>query len=205
MSVLENIIKEKQDMYDPIKVKNFLKEMKLGDPKALIFVCDIFGYIEELTQYLYKNDFNKYIEIYLFKVNQASTPVVLGTLIDLECDENYIKQILYNIRGNCPIDPLIEEFEKRNKLRVLENWLDSRVAEGNQLPAVHNALAKIKIDTNQDPESFLTNNQFYDPKEIGRFCEDRDPHLAVTAYKRSWGTCNEELIRVTNKNALFRL
>jgi clathrin heavy chain len=56
-------------MYDPVRVKNFLKEMKLGDPKALIFVCDIFGYIEELTEYLYKNDFNKYIEIYLFKVN----------------------------------------------------------------------------------------------------------------------------------------
>jgi clathrin heavy chain len=31
---------------------------------------------------------------------------------------------------------------------MLENWLDSRVAEGNELPDVHNALAKIKIDTN---------------------------------------------------------
>jgi clathrin heavy chain len=49
---------------------------------------------------------------------------VLGTLIDLECDESYIKQILYNIRGNCPIEPLVEEFEKKNRLRVLENWLD---------------------------------------------------------------------------------
>jgi clathrin heavy chain len=86
------------------------------------------------------------------------TPQVLGALIDLECDENYIKQILYNIRGGCPIEPLIEEFEKRNKIRVLEGWLDSRVAEGNQIPAVHNALAKIKIDTNQDPENFLMNN-----------------------------------------------
>jgi clathrin heavy chain len=55
-------------------------------------------------------------------------------------------------------------------------------------------LAKIKIDTNQDPENFLINNQFYDPKIIGKFCEDRDPHFAVIAYKRSWGTCDEELI-----------
>jgi len=61
-------------------------------------------------------------------------------------------------------EPLIEEFEKRNKLRVLEAWLEARAAEGNQIPAIHNALAKIKIDTNQDPESFLTNNQFYDAK-----------------------------------------
>jgi len=61
-------------------------------------------------------------------------------------------------------EPLIEEFEKRNKLRVLEGWLEARATEGNQIPAIHNALAKIKIDTNQDPESFLTNNQFYDAK-----------------------------------------
>lgn len=66
--------------------------------------------------------------------------------------------MLFNIRGNCPIEALIEEFEKRNKIRVLESWLDSRVAEGNQIPSVHNALAKIKIDTNQDPENFLINN-----------------------------------------------
>lgn len=29
--------------------------------------------------------------------------------------------------------------------------------------------------------------------------------MAVIAYKRSWGTCDEELIHVTNKNNLFRL
>jgi clathrin heavy chain len=88
---------------------------------------------------------------------------------------------------------------------VLENWLDSRVAEGNQLPAVHNSLAKIKIDTNQDPQSFLINNQYYDSLVVGKYCEERDPHLAYTAYKRAWGQCDMELIEVTNKNSLYRL
>jgi clathrin heavy chain len=83
--------------------------------------------------------------------------------------------------------------------------LDARVTEGNQLPAIHNALAKIKIDTNQDPQNFLVNNPFYDSKEIGQYCEDRDPHLAFMAYKRAWGQCDDELINVTNKNALYRL
>jgi len=55
-------------------------------------------------------------------------------------------------------------------------------------------LAKIKIDTNQDPQNFLLNNPFYDSKEIGLYCEDRDPHLAFTAYKRAWGLCDDELI-----------
>jgi len=40
---------------------------------------------------------------------------------------------------------------------------------------------------------------------VGKFCEERDPHLAVIAYKRQWGECDEELIMITNKNALFRL
>ncbi len=78
-------------MYDPVRMKNFFKEMKLADPKPLIFLCDIHGYVDELTEYLFKNNFNKYIEIYLFKVNPKAAPEVLGKLIDLECDESYLK------------------------------------------------------------------------------------------------------------------
>lgn len=91
LRVVESIIKDKKDSYDAVQVKDFLKELKLPDPKPLIFLCDIHGFVDELTKYLYKNNFNKFIEIYLFKVNPKATPVVIGTLIDLECDENYIK------------------------------------------------------------------------------------------------------------------
>lgn len=73
------------------------------------------------------------------------------------------------------------------------------------MPALHNAIAKIKIDTNQDPESFLLNNQYYNSKIVGKFCEERDPHFAVIAYKRAWGECDKELIECTNKYNLFRL
>jgi len=33
----------------------------------------------------------KCIEIFLFKVNSEAAPKVLGSLLDLDCDENYIK------------------------------------------------------------------------------------------------------------------
>jgi len=66
-------------------------------------------------------------------------------------------------------------------------------------------MAKIKVDTHQDPQKFLATNQFYDPKIIGKFCEDRDPHLAVIAYKRNPGQCDEELIDCTNRNSLYRI
>jgi len=68
------------------------------------------------------------------------------------------------------MEELVEEFERRNKLSILENWLEERVSENIQIPAIHNAMARIKIDTNQNPQQFLTTNQFYDPKAVGRFC-----------------------------------
>lgn len=66
-------------------------------------------------------------------------------------------------------------------------------------------MAKIKIDTNQNPQHFLLTNQFYDPRVVGEFCEDRDPHLAVLAYKRTPGTCDQELLDCTNRNSLYRI
>jgi len=58
---------------------------------------------------------------------------------------------------------------------------------------------------NKDPQTFLINNQFYDSKVVGKYCEARNADLAYTAYKRAWGSCDEELIEVTNKNYLYRL
>lgn len=69
--------------------------------------------------------------------------------------------------------------------------------EGVEEPATHNALAKIYIDSNNNPERYLRENQFYDSHVVGRYCEKRDPHLACVAYER--GQCDEELIRVSGK------
>lgn len=68
------------------------------------------------------------------------------------------------------MDELIEEFDRRNKLSIMENWLEERVSENIQIPAVHNAMARIKIDTNQNPQQFLTSNPYYDPRVVGKIC-----------------------------------
>lgn len=41
---------------------------------------------------------------------------------------------------------------------------------------------------------FFRENQFYDSKIVGKYCEKRDPHLACVAYER--GQCDMELIQV---------
>eukprot|EP00929_Paragymnodinium_shiwhaense_P056354 TRINITY_DN2820_c0_g1_i2.p1 TRINITY_DN2820_c0_g1~~TRINITY_DN2820_c0_g1_i2.p1 ORF type:complete len:1724 (-),score=606.43 TRINITY_DN2820_c0_g1_i2:339-5510(-) len=204
MQEVERVCRESTS-YDPTTVKDFLKEAKLPDPRPLIYVCDLHGYVGELTEYLYKSNLMKYIEVYVCKVNPNNCPTVIGTLIDLDCSEDFMKTLLQNVRNACPAEPLVLEVEKRNKMKLLLPWLEARTAEGNQDPYIHNAMAMIVIDTNRDPENFLKTNAFYDSAVVGKYCEDRDPHLAFTAYKRAWGPCDGQLVEVSNKNGLFRL
>jgi len=200
---VDRVIQETSN-YDPIQVRDFLMEGRLQDPRPLIHLCNKHGYIEELTRHLYNNQQNRFIEIFLMNVNQDASPKVLGTLLELNCDDVYIVQLLNTIR-KCPIDELVSEFECKGKLKMLRQWLEHRKDERIQDPALHNALAKIYIEINNDPQKFLIENEYYDSKIIGKYCEERNPDLAYTAYKRAWGECDNELINVTNKNFLFRL
>jgi clathrin heavy chain len=198
---VERVVKE-SNYYDAKRIKEFLKEAKLPDQLPLIIVCDRFDFVDDLTKHLYKNNMSRYIEAYVQKINPSNTPAVVGALIDVGCNEEYIKNLLLSVRSMCPVEGLVEVVEAKHKLKIILPWLEARVNEGAQEPEVHNALAKIVIDTNKGAEEFLLNNRYYDHKLIGKYCEKRDPNLAVVAYKA--GQCDAELIEVTNKNGLFK-
>ncbi|TMW43419.1 hypothetical protein DOY81_011502, partial [Sarcophaga bullata] len=198
---VERICRE-SNCYNAERVKNFLKEAKLTDQLPLIIVCDRFDFVHDLVLYLYRNNLQKYIEIYVQKVNPSRLPVVVGGLLDVDCSEDIIKNLILVVKGQFSTDELVEEVEKRNRLKLLLPWLESRVHEGCIEPATHNALAKIYIDSNNNPERFLKENQYYDSRVVGRYCEKRDPHLACVAYER--GQCDRELIAVCNENSLFK-
>ncbi|CAH8448867.1 unnamed protein product [Schistosoma intercalatum] len=198
---VERICRE-SNCYEPERVKNFLKEAKLTDQLPLIIVCDRFDFVHDLVLYLFRNNLQKYIEIYVQKVNPARLPVVVGGLLDVDCSEDIIKQLMAVVRGQFNTDELVAEVEKRNRLKLLLPWLESRVHEGSVEPATHNALAKIYIDLNNNPERFLRENQYYNSSVVGKYCEKRDPHLACIAYER--GHCDQDQIRVLfTYNALF--
>ena len=89
----------------------------------------------------------------------------------------------------------------------------------SKIQRLYNALAKINIDSNNNPEAFLKENnvrrrfaaffhvhsanaQIYDPLIVGKYCEKRDPFLAYIAYAK--GFCDDELISITNDNAMFK-
>jgi clathrin heavy chain len=98
------------------------------------------------------------------------------------------QNLILVVRGQFNTDELVEEVEKRNRLKLIMPWLESRVHEGSVEPATHNALAKIYIDGNNNAERFLKENPYYDSKVVGKYCEKRDPHLACVAYER--GNCD---------------
>jgi len=83
-------------------------------------------------------------------------------------------------------------------MKLLLPYLETCIENGNNDSHVHNAIAKIYIDLNYNSEKFLRENQYYDSKIIGKYCEERDPHLACIAYKR--GQCDIEFINVNKSN-----
>ncbi|QKX62693.1 uncharacterized protein TRUGW13939_09854 [Talaromyces rugulosus] len=202
MTEVERICRE-SNYYNPEKVKNFLKEAKLTEQLPLIIVCDRYNFIHDLVLYLYRNQQYKSIEVYVQRVNPSRSPAVVGGLLDVDCDESIIKNLLSSVDpAQIPIDELVQEVESRNRLKLLLPFLESTLASGNQQQAVYNALAKIYIDSNNNPEKFLKENDMYDTLIVGKYCEKRDPNLAYIAYRK--GQNDLELINITNENAMYR-
>ncbi|WZY83498.1 hypothetical protein YC2023_029882 [Brassica napus] len=139
---VERVTRE-SNFYDAEKTKNFLMEAKLPDARPLINVCDRFGFVPDLTHYLYTNNMLRYIEGYVQKVNPGNAPLVVGQLLDDECPEDFIKGLILSVRSLLPVEPLVEECEKRNRLRLLTQFLEHLVSEGSQDVHVHNALEQV--------------------------------------------------------------
>lgn len=202
MNEVERICRD-SNHYNPEKVKNFLKEARLQQLLPLIIVCDRFNFVHDLVLYLYQNQQFQSIETYVQRVNPSRTPSVIGGLLDVDCDEKIIKNLLDTVdSASIPIDELVSEVETRNRLKLLLPFLEKTLQSGNQQQAVYNALAKIYIDSNNNPEQFLKENNMYDSLVVGKYCEKRDPNLAYIAYSK--GQNDLELVNITNENSMYR-
>ncbi|EPX72143.1 clathrin heavy chain Chc1 [Schizosaccharomyces octosporus yFS286] len=190
------------NVYNPEKVKNLLKEAKLADQLPLILVCDRYNFVNDLIFYLHRNNLPQFIQIYVQRINPSKTPHVIGALLDMDCEEEFVKILLNSVVGQVPVDELVEEVERRNRLKLLLPYLETLLQSGSQDRAIYDALAKIYIDSNNNPEVFLKENNVYDTLSIGKYCEKRDPYLAFIAYEK--GTNDAELIALCNENSMFK-
>lgn len=200
---LEKVCKE-SNAYDPPTVWSFLKEEHgLPDQLSLIIVADRFNFVHDLVVHLYQNNLPKYIEVYVQKVNPSRTPEVVAALLDCGCDAAVVQSILTSVPPRFSLDTLVTALEERDQLPVLLSFLEQKIrSENTRDPAVFNALAKIYIVTKQNAAQFLAENNLYTPLIIGKFCEKREPHLALIAFER--GRHDGELITMTNENSMFK-
>ncbi|XP_058202657.1 probable serine/threonine-protein kinase PIX13 [Rhododendron vialii] len=120
---VERVTRE-SNIYDPEKTKNFLMKAKLRDARPLINVCDRFGFVPELTHYLYSNNMLSHIEDYVEKVNPGNALLVVRQLLDDDCPEDFVKGLILSVRSLLIIEPLVEELEKRNWLQLLTEFLE---------------------------------------------------------------------------------
>lgn len=200
-SELQRVIST-NSVYNPEKVKNFLKDAKLADQLPLITLCNRFGFVHELVLYLYQNNQFQFIQVYVQQVNPAATPEVIGGLLDVDCDEARITALLDAAVGQVAVGQLAQEVEKRNRLKLLLPFLEKTIALGSQDQALYDTLAKVYIDSNNNAEKFLQENDLYNTLVVGKYCESRDPYLAFISYSK--GQNDAELIAITNENAMYK-
>lgn len=198
----EQVTRE-SNYYDPELIKKFLKDSRPRDPRALINVCDRFGYVDELVEFFVKQRQVKFIEGYVQRINPTQTPAVVGALLDSKgMRDGEIEKLILSVKNMVPIGELVSVVQSRGKLNILLKVLEARLADGTTDVDVHSGLAKVYIDTNRNAQHFLETNVYYDSRDVGQFCSKRDPMLAFTAFRR--GNCDEEVLQLTNDHSLFR-
>ncbi|KAK2376500.1 clathrin heavy chain [Trifolium repens] len=141
---VERVTRE-SNYYDAEKTMNFLMKTNLPNARPLINVCDRFGFVTHLTHYFYTKNMLHHVEEYVQKVNPRNAPLVVGQLLDDRCPEDFIKGLILSIRSPFPVEPLVEECVKRNRLRLITQILENLVSEGSRDVHVHNALGTPKL------------------------------------------------------------
>ncbi|KAK1442350.1 clathrin [Babesia gibsoni] len=199
---LERICKD-SNCYDGARVKDLLKQAALPNPKSLLIVCHKLGALSELTEYLYRNNMERAIELYVNTINPGGAPTVVSTLFDLGASETVVNSILENLHDTNAIKSMIKVADERHQLMVLREWLETRVAKGYKEPEVHTALAKILVSSQKNAEEFLRMNKLYDHVAVGKFCEDRDPMLAFLIYSEA--LLDSDVVRLCMANSMHKM
>lgn len=202
---VERVCKE-SSRYDAGAVWTFLtSEEDLPDPLPLIVVADRFNLVHELVLHLYQKGLLKHIEVYVQKVNPTRLPEVVAALLDCGCDGNTIQVLIDSVPPRFSLDALVKVLVDKEQLPVLMPLLERKIkSENSRDPAIYNALAKIYVMKRQLAEAatFLRENNLYDTKAIGLFCQAREPQLALIAFEK--GRHDKELLDMTNAQSLFK-
>jgi len=198
---VERMCQESQYL-QPERVRDYLMQADIPDPVPLIVLCDRFGFVEDLTKFLYKKQKIRELETYAQQFNPANAGKVIGALIDIEAPSDIINRLLNSVQHTAPIGDLVEQTMKRERLKLLEPILLQRQQSGSIDPETNNGIVLLAVQSNRNPEKILNENQYYQPKYVGDVLSKRDAHLAFLAYAH--GSCDDEVIELTNTHQLYK-
>lgn len=57
-------------------------------------------------------------------MNPSRLPVVIGGLLDVDCSEDVIKNLILVVRGQFSTDELVAEVEKRNRCSTILTYIN---------------------------------------------------------------------------------
>lgn len=80
---------------------------------------------------------HRFVEGYVQKVNPTRCPMVVGYLLDLDQDEDFIKGVIMAVKNTVDVEALVTEVEKRKKLKTLLPFFESRLQDGDTEVDVH--------------------------------------------------------------------
>lgn len=223
---VERVCKDTASEYlEPVKdkIRDFLQdspELK-SDPKqpALSTISVRFGFVEDTVKYYYKSSRFDAIEYLVSTISPASTGIVIGLLLDMDCDSQFIAKLCMAVRSLCDVNELAARLEERGRIRLLKKMIIARKQEGVTDTATMTVFGKVLVECESkgDPSlsdfgissrEFIQHNGEYDHKSLGLFCEKRDPNLAFMCYASDNTDTMEsgpDLIRVSNENSLQKL
>lgn len=58
---------------------------------------------------------------------------MVGALLDAEADDAFINNLILSVRSLVPVEGLVAEVEARNKLKMLNPFLEQLVSEGSKV------------------------------------------------------------------------
>ena len=90
------------------------------------------------------SDVLHYVVVIVMMTSVVPCMIHLCCACDSDCDYDVMCDVCYDSVGHaCPVDELVEQVERRNRLRLLQPWLEARVATGNTETATHNAIGTL--------------------------------------------------------------
>ena len=77
-------------------------------------------------------------------IHPVTVPKVVGALLDSGRSAEIVSTLLSlpGVRANVPVNLVIDEVERRDKLRILLPWLEQCKNDGVKVSDVHNSLMK---------------------------------------------------------------